>query len=883
MSDKRFIPLLLTFLIFALLGQGAAQLKFSSQLASPDVLAEFDQLAHSIDLLSTLNKGQQTSLTQKLASAKDAYGRGQPCTALNILDAYLNEAQALRRGTLVATAEQLYDSGRILEHDLASRLPEGTQCPGHAWINSGISVELLESDNTHVHGHISFGELGMSSVLAGGQTFTRLTLPGLVPTGPAGLPGVPAVNRLLAFPRGAIVSVFTSPPLIADTLHLNVYPFQHEPADSETTTNPFADPPFVQDAVAYASPGPFPANICTVQPLGQVRDLPIAQLFCATGQYNPISNALTLFRSIDFEVRFAGGSGFFIAGARLGPFERPLGDDTRLLINERDIANWVDWHLAPFQCAGEELLIFTTADLASAAQKLAQWKQTHGIATAVVTIGNTWTGNDIRNYIQHDYDHCTVRPSYVLLFGDTDLVPTFYVGSEFAPINTASDYPYAAYPQFPLSLFPEFGVGRIPVGTLAPALDVVDKIIVYEAEPPTFVPFYQNVTLASAFECCDANASAFPVGVDLRGFIQTSESVRNLLMDNGYTVERIYTEIVDPCSPVNCYTNGNVTPTRYHDGTLLPADLGADSGFAWNGSTQDIISAWNDLLDPRFLIMHRDHGSWEHWAHPELTKDDIPKYLEITPYLPVVFSMNCSTGFFDPNTNPSSIRSLTDPTPYYPFGTAVKDETYFAERLLRQQLAGAIGVIAPTRDSPSWANDALARGLFDAVWPGVLGPGVPPQITRLGDILSHAKVYLFTAAAAPDLANSEAPLTEVLSELNLYHLLGDPTLAMWTLPPSSLPATPTSFDVLEGAFQVGYGVEGATITALQVRQIGDDVANWEMLPIGRARVKNGVATLSFVNQPWSDVPILLSASKLNAVSRPLTLPGGIGCPVCDVK
>jgi hypothetical protein len=31
------------------------------------------------------------------------------------------------------------------------------------------------------------------------------------------------------------------------------------------------------------------------------------------------------------------------------------------------------------------------------------------------------------------------------------------------------------------------------------------------------------------------------------------------------------------------------------------------------------------------------------------------------------------------------------------------------------------------------------------------------------------------------------------------------------------------------------------------------------------------------------VPILLSASKLNAVSRLLTLPGGIGCPVCDVK
>lgn len=849
----------------------------SKVVPNPDVLAAFDQVRQGIAALSVLDKGQRTSLSQKLSNAQAAYGRGQPCTALNVLGAYLNETQALRRGRLVAVAEELYARGRLLRGDLASRLPKDVRCAGHEWIAGGVSVEVLDSDNEHVRGRFTFGEPRMWSVMAGGETFTQVTLPGAVPVGQAGLPGVPVAGRLLTFPRGADVSVSTSPPVVVEKLHLNLYPFQREPADNGAPLDPFGDPPFVKDGEAYASPGPFPPEICTVRRLGQVRDLPIAQLNCAAGQYDPVTDTLTLFRSLDFEVRFEGGSGFFVTEASFGPFEPPLDDYTRVLLNKKDALLYVDKLLPAAQCDGEELLILTAPDLLTAAEGLAQWKRTKGIATTVITVGSSTTADKIDLFIQGRFDHCKVRLSYVLLFGDAESIPTFYVSTEFAP-KTGSDYGYAAYPHFWFDIVPHFGVGRIPVDTLQQAWDVVDKIIGYESAPPTDAAFYQNVTVASQFQCCryDVPLGTIPItGWDQRGFIDTSEFVRDMLMGQGYTVQRIYTKTTDP------YYTKDSTPKRYHDGTLLPTDLGQNSGFAWAGATQDIVDAFNA---GRFLVMHRDHGSWNKWSHPELTPDDIDTRLTNGEHLPVVFSMNCSTGFFDNETNPAGDRDQLNPE-YYPHGAAVKNETYFAERLLRRQTGGAVGVIAATRDSPSWANNALTRGLFDAVWPGTVPTyGTSKSIRRLGDMLNYAKLYLFTEMSVPGVDVDVDALTDVASELALWHVLGDPTLELWTSNPSPL-ANFAVIEIVTGALHVKYGVEGATITALQVRRGGGgdvDFANWEMRPIGRAQVKDGVAVLPFVLEPWPDVPILLSASKANAVSVLLTPPGE-PCDICDVK
>ena len=78
--------------------------------------------------------------------------------------------------------------------------------------------------------------------------------------------------------------------------------------------------------------------------------------------------------------------------------------------------------------------------------------------------------------LEQRYDDCLTRPSYVLLLGDSEYVPTFVVNTSGSP-TTGSDYQYANDPSFFLDVFPDFGVARMPVDTLTQANTVVDKTI----------------------------------------------------------------------------------------------------------------------------------------------------------------------------------------------------------------------------------------------------------------------------------------------------------------------------------------------------------------------------------------------------------------------
>lgn len=452
-----------------------------------------------------------------------------------------------------------------------------------------------------------------------------------------------------------------------------------------------------------------------------------------------------------------------------------------------------------------------------------------------------------------------MRPSYILLFGDAEWVPTWYVETLTA-YYSASDYPYAVggIPAPPVALGispPSFAVGRLPVDP-EQAEQVVDKIIAYEKNPPSNPEFYQNASILALFQCCKTGdfplggVSDFDLGWDQRTFVETTEFARNVLLSHGYTAERIYAEYIDP------NYSKDPTPRRWADGTDLPPDLAPESGFVWfkyesNDAKNEVVSAFNT---GRFLILEVDHGSENGWKSWQISRDNVDG-LTNGALLPVVFSMSCSTAFFDNETNPSG-------NPYPSNAT----ETYFAERLIRHASGGAIGLIGATRTSTELPDDVLTRGLFDAVWPE--GAGNTGQ-RRLGDILNHAKMYLL---AQP----GEGPAWETAWHDNVYlfHVIGDPTLEMWTAQPGVLTAEhfvrffPTWLELT-------YPVEGATITASQNAEDGT-------VPIGRAVVKDGVATLEYVMAPREGLRILFSASKANAVSV-LLRPEPISCPLCDVK
>ncbi len=696
-----------------------------------------------------------------------------------------------------------------------------------------LAVTLRQSDSRGLSALFELPRLRTATQTQDGLSFTRLLLPQGDNDGgdPAayGTPEVPFFRKLVAVPQGTrnIIVQRGTPVVSAVQEQVLLYPQQppavDQAAPGSEKPGDFRDPPFQFNRASYTSTAPLPADtdLVRVTRLGRVRDLELVAVDVAAAQYNPARRTLTTFSSVPVGLTFEGGSGYFATTHSFNPFERQTDAIAKGVLNYETVIRHLEPVIINRVCWGSEFLIITPKDFRPAADALRTWKNDKGISTVVVETGSDpgqigTTRTEIQKYIRDRYNNCLIRLSYVLLLGDAEFIPPWYRN------NVGTDLDYGLLDNS--DILPDLAVGRMPVDTLAQAQTVVDKTIAYEKNPPFNLAFYRNISLASYFQCCRNVAQS---GVDQRWFIETSELVRNQLLSEGYTAQRIY----DTDTGYADFTVADPTPRRYYDGTALPADLAPASGFAWNGTSNDIVNAFNA---GRFLVMHRGHGWSGGWGAPGFGSGNLAS-LTNGALTPVVFSVNCSSGYFDNETDGSGNAG-----------------TYFAERILRMQ-GGAVGVLGDTRDSPTVQNNTLTRGFFDAIWPDTLPTyGGNTSLRRLGDILNYSKLYMVNQHG---IGNSN-----VVFELAAWHVYGDPTLEMWTGFPYVI-KLPTHLTVRERAddhLLVAYEQEGATITVLQDGQ-----------PVGRAQVVNGVADIRFLNKPDLSRPLEFSAAGADSVSQRL--------------
>ncbi|MEA2443709.1 MAG: hypothetical protein QOJ12_1001, partial [Thermoleophilales bacterium] len=572
---------------------------------------------------------------------------------------------------------------------------------------------------------------------------------------------------------------------------VNLYPRQADPVDE---TPPPGAPPdstftegaFVKSRGAYASDRLFPGRASKVKDLGKMRDVRIGGVDAAGGQYEPRTKSLHVFTQLDVTVRFGGANkGTFAKARRL----QSVWESYWTRNYEMALINWdtvqgkldVD-DLSPQFC-GEDMLVVTSPALEPAANTFAAARKDAGYATRVAVVGSDpgqigATPAQIQAFILGELNaNCALHPTYVVLFGDTSHIPTWHppCAENGDPVECSipSDLPYSL--NAPSDLFADVQLGRIPAPNLASANAVVDKITHYETTlpAPPGDDFYGHATVTAFFEqryVCVLNNGAMdppnckpangPVNAhyepdyanhtDGRGFTKTAERIQNTMATQyGHTVDRVYTKGDDP----------QVIPEQYYDGTPLPANL-LLPGFPWNGTGADLQADYND---GRFAILHRDHGWNFGWAHPYLTTADTPSLTNGTQ-LPVVFGVDCASGTFDLPGNPS-----------------------FVETQVMKPDGGAFAGFGDTQVSPTWPNNHMALGFFDAPFPLLLpnfGSDTPTK--RLGDILLSGKAYM----AAKNDGGAE------YQEHYLYHLLGDPSGQMWSNDPVDIDVTKINVNLI---------------------------------------------------------------------------------------
>jgi hypothetical protein len=409
----------------------------------------------------------------------------------------------------------------------------------------------------------------------------------------------------------------------------------------------------------------------------------------------------------------------------------------------------------PTQSQGPELIIVYARPFEDAAKRLAKWKNTRGLLTEVVSV-DTIEGT-LKDYIRRRRGELNSRLRYLLLFGNADLIkPETINPSRYG--SNITDYYYStrfdpdrANPDSDL-IFPWLSVGRIPLrpelcsSPADDAMGIVEKIIGYEKNPPTFPEYYKRMVFAAFFE--DAQLAHQD---DLEG-IETFEHIRSRMESLGYLAERVYMSSAEP----QLYKNGDPVPADVRN-AIIPVEKEASV-------RTRLIDA---TTEGHLLICYRGHGKWSGWSHPPFEVSDLDRVDGNIPS--VFFSLTCDTGMYD-----------------WP------GQECFAEKNLKVKGA-APTLFAATRYSNNELNNDLMMALFDAAFGGVLSsplktifPGSPTRIPvkhptklrRLGDILNYGKAFLPLARHAPP--------DYIKDHFEIYHVIGDPTLELWTQIPLTL-------------------------------------------------------------------------------------------------
>ena len=205
---------------------------------------------------------------------------------------------------------------------LALILGTGAVSAPQTVVNAGTAdlapiSEMLSSDASGLEYEIpvSWEDLSLEEVEAGGRIYTRVTLPGWANTITPGLPSLPVkVDKVGApFGGGVVVEVI---PGVEHRIPLSaaVLPVETKMVDEEQPGNEIGDQMLpevvtasIEDPSVYDGVDPYPASLAEVTADGQVRQQRVVGISIYPVQFDVASQELVVFESLTIQVRFNGG------------------------------------------------------------------------------------------------------------------------------------------------------------------------------------------------------------------------------------------------------------------------------------------------------------------------------------------------------------------------------------------------------------------------------------------------------------------------------------------------------------------------------------------------------------------------------------------------
>jgi hypothetical protein len=496
---------------------------------------------------------------------------------------------------LAVLATTLWIGGVLLVNDSAAQ-------NGPAWLSfdgssSPASPELvlLSASPTTINLRAKLPGAQTETVWAGDQNFTRLSGEGYGLPSEIGAPELPVLRQEIEIPFGAQVSIelvsarYLDVSLAQFGLY-TIYPLQA----AQTKQKGDKAPTFTLEPSAYSQSGFAPASPLAMGEPYIVRGHRLLMVEVMPVAYDPAAGLLRLYSQLTFRLRLQDAdmtrTSQLAQRYASAEFERSLS---------QSVLNY-NQGLALTEVEEIGYLIITADEYYDAILPLAQLRTSRGFNVSVTRLSELpgSTPQDIKDYIQTAYDTWPLPPSYLLLVGDTDTIPT-WIGLK---IETSTDLYYATMDGAE-DWHPDLHRGRFPVRSPEQTRYMVDK---YQA--------YANLTGIEPW----LKTVSFPATCDLT-FNHVAEGTHNDVIDS-YTQPGGWTGVF----PQNPQPGGD---------KLYCITYGA--------ANEDLLNAFNQ---GRWAIIYSGHGEYTGWEMG-FDPNDV-RSLTNEGMFPVVVSHACLTGDF---------------------------------------------------------------------------------------------------------------------------------------------------------------------------------------------------------------------------------------------
>ncbi|HSM24785.1 MAG TPA: C25 family cysteine peptidase, partial [Anaerolineaceae bacterium] len=292
-----------------------------------------------------------------------------------------------------------------------------------------------------------------------------------------GQPVLPGKAYNILIPYGAQVEILNQT-VTSEKISLSDYslPATITPAQIQVSKSEPPPPWTEPDPQHYSSPNTFPQNWYELQSTFQIRDYTILPLWINPVRYSPGKGEIEILEQIELRLTWQTSS---VDGTRNAVVSDSPSFDRlvrQLVINPPDLSVY-----NTKAETGEGYLIITPDEFEDALRPFVDMKENQGYEVSLTklseidTIYEDHSVTSIQNYIKS----IVPPPVYLLLVGDTNLIPGFnltnYSGFAYSFDKTTDLY----YGTLDDDFIPDIAVGRLPVRNIGDLTTVINKISSY--------------------------------------------------------------------------------------------------------------------------------------------------------------------------------------------------------------------------------------------------------------------------------------------------------------------------------------------------------------------------------------------------------------------